>query len=106
MEILQFAARNNVAPVCSQGGAMTKHIDYSVLEMAIAGYRAEAERIEAEMAAIRKRLGIRGKSEWAPVISDKSKPKRVLSASARKRIGAAQKKRWAAFRKKKAESEK
>jgi hypothetical protein len=87
--------------ICSQGEAMTKHIDYSLLEMALAGYRVEVERIKTAMAAIRKRLE---KSASAPFTPDRARPKPVLSASARKRIAAAQKKRWSAFRKRKTES--
>jgi hypothetical protein len=74
-------------------------LDNSILEMALAGYQAEVQRIEEAMAALRKRLGVRGTTSAAQITTDGSTPKRQMSAAARKRIADAQKKRWAAFHK-------
>ena len=68
-----------------------KQTDRLTLEMALVGFEAELQKIEAAMAAIRKQVNGRA---TGPV---GSKPKRTLSASARRRIAAAQRKRWAAF---------
>ena len=84
---------------------MRRQIDRSVLEMAFMGYEAERQKIEAAMVAIRKQLGVRGKSAAGPINTAGATPrrKRQLSAAALRRISAAQKKRWAAFHKSKAE---
>ena len=76
-------------------------LDSSILEMALVGLRAEAQGIEEQMAAIRKRLGIRGKSAALSVSTDGASPRRrrQMSAAALRRISLAQKKRWAAFHK-------
>jgi hypothetical protein len=76
---------------------MTKQIDASVLEMALVGYNAELHKIEANMTAIRKQLGVRANGAMAPTTTDGKKPKRGMSAAGRKSIAEAQKKRWAAF---------
>jgi hypothetical protein len=75
---------------------MLTDFEQSVIEMALVGFQAEAQRIEAAMAEIRKRLGVRG-GRVAWIVTDGSKPKRHMSALHRKRIADAQKKRWAAF---------
>ena len=75
---------------------MTNHTDRTVLEMALIGLRAEATRIDQAMAAVRKRLGVRGSA--APAGMHGTASKRVLSPQARRRIAAAQKARWAKFR--------
>ena len=74
-------------------------IDRSILEMALVGLRAEAQRIEEKMAAIRKHLGVRGKTAVASISTDGATPRRrrQMSAAALRRISSAQKKRWAAF---------
>lgn len=74
-------------------------LDQFTLEMALVGYEAERARIDAATAAIRARLGQRGRGP-AEVASDTAPAgrRRKLSAAARKRIAAAQRKRWAAFR--------
>jgi hypothetical protein len=74
-----------------------QHVDHPILEMALVGLRAEAQKIEVAMAAIRKRLGMRGGKSAAPVLAYGMKPKRQMSAAGRARIAAAQKARWAAF---------
>src|SRR5215831_14801701 len=71
-----------------------KQLDRSTLEMALIGYQAERQKIEAAMAAIRKQVdGHAG----APAVDGTRRPKRIMSAAARRRIAAAQRKRWAAF---------
>jgi hypothetical protein len=74
-------------------------IDSSILEMALVGLRAEAQKIEATMSAIRRQLGVRGKSAAVSISMDGATPsrKRQLSAAALRRISLAQKKRWAAY---------
>ena len=74
-------------------------IDSSILEMALVGLKAEAHRIEEKMAAIRKHLGVRGKTAAVSISTDGATPrrKRQMSAAALRRISSAQKKRWAAF---------
>jgi len=67
--------------------------DRSILEMAIAGYEVERQKIEEKIAEIKAHLG--GTSH---VVSDGAKPKRKISAAARKRIASAQRKRWRDFR--------
>jgi hypothetical protein len=62
--------------------------------MALVGYEAERQKIEAIMAALRKQIG--GRAAGRPA-SNGSRPKRVLSAAAKRRIAAGQHKRWAAF---------
>jgi hypothetical protein len=76
---------------------MPQRIDSSVLEMALVGCKAELQKIVGAMNAISKELGVRRNGATAPTISDRAKPKRVMSPAARRRIAAAQKKRWAAF---------
>jgi hypothetical protein len=71
-----------------------KETDCSTLEMALIGYEAERQRIEAAMAALRKQIGCRVAGR---AIVNGSGPKRILSVAARRRIAAAQRKRWAAF---------
>jgi hypothetical protein len=74
--------------------AVMKLTDRSTLEMALIGYEAERQKIEATIAAIRKQVD--GHAA-APAVDGGRKPKRVMSAAARRRIAAAQRKRWAAF---------
>ena len=80
----------------------TRTIDQMTLQMALAGYQIERNRIEDKIRGIRAEL--KGKS--APTAAgnvEKAPAKRKMSAAARKRIGAAQKKRWAEFHKRAAE---
>jgi hypothetical protein len=71
-----------------------KSFDRSTLEMALIGYEAERQKIEAAIAAIRKQVDGHGA---APAVSGVLKPKRVMSPAAKRRIAAAQRKRWVAF---------
>src|SRR5215831_18368276 len=71
-----------------------KQLDRSTLEMALIGYEAERQKIEAAMAAIRKQVDGRA---TAPAADGTRRPKRIMSAAARRRIAAARRRRWAAF---------
>jgi hypothetical protein len=68
--------------------------DRLTLEMALIGYEAERQKIEAAMAAIRKQVD--GHAAARAAVGAPG-PKRILSAAARRRIAAAQRKRWAVF---------
>jgi hypothetical protein len=73
------------------------------LQMALAGYEIERNRIEDKIREIRAQL----KGTSAPAAAEKAEKapvKRKMSAAARKRIAAAQKKRWAEFHKRAAAS--
>ena len=68
------------------------------LQMALAGYEIERNKIEDKIREIRAQL--KGKSAPAAAgNAEKAPVKRKMSASARRRIAAAQKKRWAEFHK-------
>jgi hypothetical protein len=69
-------------------------IDRLTLEMALIGYEAERQKIEAAMAAIRKQVN--GHTA-TPAVVGEPRPKRILSAAAKQSIAAAQRKRWAAY---------
>jgi hypothetical protein len=71
-----------------------KQMDRATLEMALIGYEAERQKIEAPMAAIRKQVDGHA---VVPAVDGARAPKRVMSAAAKRRIAAAQRKRWAAF---------
>ena len=76
----------------------TRTIDQMTLQMALAGYEIERNKIEDKIREIRAQL--KGKSAPAAAGSAEKAPvKRKMSAAARKRIAAAQKKRWAEFHK-------
>jgi hypothetical protein len=80
----------------------TKTIDQMTLQMALAGYEIERNKIEDKIRQIKSQL--KGKSApAASVTSEQAPAKRKMSAAARKRIAVAQKKRWAAFHKRAAE---
>ena len=82
----------------SQKAAMS---DIETLQMALIGYEAERQKIEARMAAIRSQLGLRSKGTSAPAKAPttEAKPKHKMSAAGRARIAEAQRKRWAAAKK-------
>ena len=69
--------------------------------MALIGYEAERQKIEATMAGIRSQLGLHSKGASAPAKTPTSeaKPKHRMSAAGRARIAEAQRKRWAATKK-------
>jgi hypothetical protein len=92
----------NSVPFSSIGrSTMQRQVDHSALEMALVGYEAELQKIEAAMATIRKHLGLRGKGARVLPASIRTNGRREMSAEGRKRIAAAQKKRWAVFHAKK-----
>jgi hypothetical protein len=75
---------------------MNTSIDRIVLQMALVGYEAEAQKVRERIAAIERELG--GRTPKAAVSSDGAPRKRKpLSAASLKHIRDAQKKRWAAF---------
>ena len=77
---------------------MQRTIDPSILEAALVGYRAELQKIQEKMSAIRKQLGGRVNiTAPAPAVSDGFRPKRQMSAVGKRRIAEAQKKRWRKF---------
>ena len=79
--------------------------DQDLLAMALVGYEAQIEKINAAIKGIQAQLGHRGPGRPPKVATDGAAPaKRTLSVAARRRIGAAQKKRWAAVRKSQAQS--
>ena len=68
--------------------------------MALIGYEAERQKIEAIMAGIRNQLGVHSKGASAPAkATSEAKPKHRMSAAGRARIAEAQRKRWAATKK-------
>jgi hypothetical protein len=69
--------------------------DANFLAMALIGYEAEKQRLDAAIADLKARL-----DHGQPVVHGESVPrKRTMSAAARKRIAAAQRARWAAVKK-------
>ena len=76
--------------------------DLTILRMALVGYEAEKEKIDARIAEIRAQLGGKAVPSPAAVVEKKVGSKRILSPAARKRIARAQKKRWAEHRKRQA----
>jgi hypothetical protein len=91
---------------------MVKHTaapHHEILEAALAGFEAQRQKLDEQIAQVRSMLGGRaGKVAKAPTWaseatgSNGSAPKkRILSPEARQRIAAAQKKRWAAYRRNK-----
>ena len=68
--------------------------------MALIGYEAERQKIEATMAGILSQLGAhKGASAPAKTPTSEAKPKHRMSAAGRARIAEAQRKRWAAAKK-------
>jgi hypothetical protein len=79
------------------------HYDDSLLEAALVGYQAQAAKITAAIADIRKRLGRSGNGQRTPMPLANPAPvrnKHHISAEGRARIAEAQRKRWAAAKKK------
>ncbi len=85
-------------------------LDNSILEMALAGYQLQRDRIDAAMAEIQAELhqGSARRSAATNTASADSKTstKKRFSTAARKRMAAAQKKRWKELKAKKAEAAK
>ena len=78
--------------------------DTTILRMALVGYQAEIEKIDARIAEIQAQLGGKAVPSPAAVAEKKAGSKRILSPAARKRIARAQKKRWAEHHKRQAEA--
>jgi hypothetical protein len=74
---------------------MRSTIDTSMLEMALIGYEAERQKIQARITEIQAQLNGRSGHTATPV----TRTRRKMSATARRRIAAAQKKRWAEYHK-------
>ena len=78
---------------------------HEILEAALTGLEAQREKLDEQIAEVRRMLGSRAGRKAQSSSSESKQParkgrkKRTLSAEARKKIAAAQKKRWAQFRK-------
>ena len=82
---------------------MPTQTDTTLLQMALVGYEAERQKIQAKIAELQRQLGGRsGRAPTAVADAPAKRGRRRMSAAARKRIAEAQKKRWTAYRKKKA----
>jgi hypothetical protein len=71
--------------------------DYSFLQMALVGYKAQRQMIDEKIADIQKLLGqpsVQPTTNGAGMAHGQRRP---MSAAAKRRIAAAQKKRWKAF---------
>ncbi|HXS93196.1 MAG TPA: hypothetical protein VN736_01255 [Candidatus Limnocylindrales bacterium] len=72
-----------------------------LLRMALVGYRAEAEKVDAKIAEIEAKLGGKRMSGTANTSTSTAtatkRTRRPMTAASRKRIAAAQKARWAAY---------
>ena len=78
-----------------------KALDPSIFEAALVGLEGQRQRIENQIAQVRRVLGGPRKAARAVPIAAPRK-KRRISAAGRKRIVTALKKRWAEYHKKKA----
>ena len=76
-----------------------RSLDAGILSAALEGLELQKERLDQQIAEVRRLLGGAGRKS---VVVEAKKPRRKLSAAARKRIAVAQRKRWAEFRKQKA----
>ncbi len=76
-----------------------KSLDAGILSAALEGLELQKQRLEQQIAEVRRLLGARTRRAAAVAVEAK-KPRRSLSAAARKRIAAAQRKRWAEWHKK------
>jgi hypothetical protein len=78
-------------------------MDQMTLQMALAGYEIERNKIDEKIRELKAQL----KGKTVPVAASdtaKAPARRKMSAAARARIAAAQKKRWAEFHKQAAQS--
>lgn len=85
--------------------ARPRTLNRSVLQAALEGFEAQRARLDQEIRAVRKLMGVRAPAAAAApaeTVKPARRKRRRLSAEARKRIGEAQRRRWAAFRKKNA----
>ena len=74
-------------------------IDKSILEAALAGLEAQKQKIDDQIAEVRRFIGGGIKRVAGPVAPVTGRKMRTMSAAAREAIATAQKKRWANFRK-------
>ena len=77
-----------------------RSLDAGILSAALEGLELQKERLEQQIAEVRRLLG--GGGQKPAVAVEAKKPRSKMSAAARKRISAVQKKRWADWRKKQA----
>jgi peptidoglycan hydrolase CwlO-like protein len=75
-----------------------------ILEAALEGLETQRQKLDEQIAEVRRMLGSRAGRTKTAGASEQSatrtgRKRRTLSAEARKRIAAAQKKRWAAIKK-------
>ena len=76
-------------------------IDPKVLEAALVGLEVRRERIDQQLAEVRRLIAGRGPRKVAKAPAAPVRKRGGFSAAALKRIAAAQKKRWAEWRKRK-----
>jgi len=74
-----------------------KH-DAELLNAAIEGFELQKQRIDAQIAEMRRILRPEPTAKPRNNVTEIAKPKRTVSPAARKRMAAAQKRRWAAAR--------
>lgn len=74
-------------------------MDAGILSAALEGLELQKQRLEQQIAEVRRVLGGTTRKAAATAVEAK-KPRRKMSAAARKHIAAVQKKRWAEWRKK------
>jgi hypothetical protein len=72
--------------------------DYSLLQMALVGYKAQRQMIDEKIADIQNMLGNGAAHPTNDGTGMTTGQRRPMSAAAKRRIAAAQKKRWKAFR--------
>jgi hypothetical protein len=78
--------------------------DTSLLQAALIGYQAQAEKLTLAIGDLEKRLGKRSGGKAPVASSNGTRRKHTISAEGRERIAAAQRKRWAAARRKNAKT--
>ena len=82
-------------------GGRRRAIDPKVLEAALVGLELKRERIDEQLAEVRRLIAGRGPRKAAKAPAAPVRKRRKMSAAALKRIVAAQKKRWAEWRRSK-----
>jgi hypothetical protein len=78
--------------------------DTSLLQAALIGYQAQAEKLAVAIADVEKRLGKRSSGKVSGSSLTGTRKRRTMSPEGRARIAAAQRKRWAAARRKNAKT--
>jgi hypothetical protein len=74
--------------------------DAGILSAALEGLEIRKQRLDQQIAEVRRVLG--GRGQKSALMVEARKPRRKLSTAARERIAAAQRERWAEYRKQKA----